>query len=70
MYRHGEDYERSIKYYLKYNGVIRFNNLTIKTIYFLKAKGGIDASLNNERDKYIDDEIVKLKNHISGFDDY
>jgi hypothetical protein len=58
---HGEDYERTIRYYLKYGGVIRFNNLTFKTKNF--AKGGIDASLNNEREKYIDEEINKLKEH-------
>ena len=26
-----EDYERSIKYYLKDNGVLRFNNVTCRT---------------------------------------
>ncbi len=56
---HGEDYERTIRYYLKYGGVIRFNNLTIKTKYF--AKGGIEASLNNERAKHIDEQLYKLQ---------
>jgi len=56
---HGEDYERTIRYYLKYGGVIRFNNLTFKTKNF--AKGGIDASLNNERAKHIDEQLYKLQ---------
>jgi cellulose synthase/poly-beta-1,6-N-acetylglucosamine synthase-like glycosyltransferase len=58
---HGEDYERTMRYYLKYNGVIRFNNYTIKTKYF--SKGGMSAEFNNEREKYIDEEINKLKEH-------
>lgn len=56
---HGEDYERTIKYYLKYGGVIRFNNITIKTKYF--AKGGICASMNDEREKYIDEQLYILQ---------
>ncbi len=56
---HGEDYERTIKYYLKYGGVIRFNNITIKTKYF--ANGGIHASLNNEREKHIDEQLFILQ---------
>lgn len=59
---HGEDYERSIRYYLKYGGLIRMNNITIKTKYFLKAKGGIDGSLNNEREKHIDEQLSILQN--------
>jgi hypothetical protein len=58
---HGEDYERTIKYYLKYGGVLRFNNITIKTKYF--GKGGMSAEFNNEREKHIDEEINKLKEH-------
>ena len=56
---HGEDYERTIKYYLKYGGVIRFNNITIKTKYF--AKGGICASMNDEREKHIDEQLYILQ---------
>jgi hypothetical protein len=40
---HGEDYERTIRYYLKYGGVIRFNNLTFKTKNF--SKGGMTHHL-------------------------
>lgn len=57
---HGEDYERSIRYYLKYNSLVRLNYITLKTKYF--AKGGIDAQYNGERDKHILSEITKLKN--------
>tara|TARA_R100000541_G_C1873294_1_gene81202 strand:+ start:86 stop:838 length:753 start_codon:yes stop_codon:yes gene_type:complete len=56
---HGEDYERTIKYYLKFGGVLRFNNITIKTKYF--AKGGICASLNDEREKHIDEQLYILE---------
>jgi regulator of replication initiation timing len=56
---HGEDYERSIRYYLKYNSLVRLNYITIKTKYF--AKGGIDAEYNGERGKYISSELYKLK---------
>ena len=56
---HGEDYERTIRYYLKYGGVIRFNNLTFKTKNF--SKGGMDAEFNNEREKYIDEQLYKLQ---------
>ena len=58
---HGEDYERTIKYYLKYGGVLRFNNITIKTKYF--GKGGMSAEFNDEREKYIDAQIFKLYNN-------
>ena len=56
---HGEDYERTIRYYLKYNGVIRLNDITIKTKYF--AKGGMDAEYNGEREKHISSELHNLK---------
>ena len=59
---HGEDYERTIRYYLKYGGVIRFNNITFKTKNF--AKGGMDAEFNNERDKHIDEQLYKLQNNF------
>tara|TARA_R110000822_G_scaffold177596_1_gene317580 strand:+ start:769 stop:1521 length:753 start_codon:yes stop_codon:yes gene_type:complete len=59
---HGEDYERTIRYYLKYGGVIRFNNITIKTKYF--SEGGMSAEFNNERDKHIDEQLYKLKNNF------
>ena len=37
-----EDYERSIKYYIKYGGMIRFNNYSAFTTFY--AKGGMEAS--------------------------
>ena len=56
---HGEDYERTIRYYLKYNSLVRLNYITIKTKYF--ADGGIQAEYNNERSKYINEELYKLQ---------
>lgn len=57
---HGEDYERTIRYYLKYNGLIRMNYITIKSKYF--AKGGIDAEYEGKRNECILGELEKLKN--------
>ena len=37
-----EDYERTLKYYVKYGGVIRFNNYSGFTTYY--AKGGMEAA--------------------------
>tara|TARA_A100001201_G_scaffold142457_1_gene140728 strand:+ start:5505 stop:6257 length:753 start_codon:yes stop_codon:yes gene_type:complete len=37
-----EDYERTLKYYVKYGGVIRFNNYSGYTTYY--AKGGMEAA--------------------------
>jgi hypothetical protein len=37
-----EDYERTLKYYIKYGGVIRFNNYSGYTTYY--AKGGMEAA--------------------------
>lgn len=56
---HGEDYERTIRYYLKYNSLVRFNHITLKTKYF--AEGGIDAEYNGKRSEHITSEIMRLK---------
>ena len=37
-----EDYERTLKYYVKYGGMIRFNNYSGYTTYY--AKGGMEAA--------------------------
>ncbi len=37
-----EDYERSLKYYVKYGGMIRFNNYAGYTTYY--AKGGLQST--------------------------
>lgn len=56
---HGEDYERTIKYYLKYDNVIRMNDYTIQTKYF--AKGGMDAEYEGKRAENIDKQLDILK---------
>jgi len=43
-----EDYEQSILYYLKDGGVLRFNNITMKTKF--KAKGGLGLIENRYKD--------------------
>ena len=53
-----EDYERSIKYYLKYGGIIRFNNYSAFTTFY--AKGGMEAS-GRTKDKE-DSDKNKLAN--------
>lgn len=46
----GEDFERTIQYYILYGGVIRFNNYSVKTVNY--APGGMEAEgrdINKER---------------------
>ena len=43
-----EDYERSIKYYLKDNGVLRFNNVTCRTQCY-KEPGGMQVERTKQR---------------------
>lgn len=58
-----EDYERTIKYYLKDDGVLRFNNVTIETKYY-KEPGGIQVyrTLNSIYDSaiYLTKQYPKL----------
>lgn len=49
-----EDYERSIRYYIKYGGNIRFDNITLKTNYY-QGHGG----LNNPQRWYDADICAK-----------
>lgn len=42
-----EDYEQSLKYYIKYGSVIRFDNLTLKTNYYTE-KGGLQELRTNK----------------------
>jgi hypothetical protein len=51
-----EDYERSIKYYLKDNGVLRFNNITCRTQCY-KEPGGMQVERTKQR---IHDSAVYL----------
>jgi hypothetical protein len=43
-----EDYERSIKYYLKDNGLLRFNNITCYTKCY-KEPGGMQVERTKQR---------------------
>jgi hypothetical protein len=51
-----EDYERSIKYYLKDNGVLRFNNVCVRTRCYTEP-GGMQTNRTKER---IHDSAVYL----------
>jgi hypothetical protein len=51
-----EDYERSIKYYLKDDGVLRFNNVTCRTQCY-KERGGMQVERTKQR---IHDSAVYL----------
>ena len=51
-----EDYERSIKYYLKDGGLLRFNNITAKTKCY-KEPGGMQVERTKKR---IHDSAVYL----------
>lgn len=42
-----EDYERSIKYYIKYGKVIRLNYISVRTTYY--SKGGISSWMGNRK---------------------
>lgn len=53
---HGEDYEYSIRQYIKNGRLIRFNNYTVKTKYF--GTGGLEEYRNN---KYIYDSIREIE---------
>jgi hypothetical protein len=56
---HGEDYERSIRYYLKYGNTIRFNRYSAKTKNF--AEGGMEAEFNGKRKEIINRDLTLLK---------
>ena len=43
-----EDYERTIHFYLKYGGVLRFNNIAMQTKYYVE-KGGMQEERTKER---------------------
>lgn len=71
-----EDYERTILYYLRDGGVMRFNNYCVKTNYF-RNKGGLgllkDRIKESEKScKYLLHKypsLVKIKNKKSGLPD-
>tara|TARA_R110001606_G_scaffold365837_1_gene520819 strand:- start:541 stop:1296 length:756 start_codon:yes stop_codon:yes gene_type:complete len=45
-----EDFERSIKYFIKYNSVVRLEMITMKTKFY-KGSGGLQATRTEERIK-------------------
>lgn len=45
-----EDFERSIKYFIKYNSVVRLGMVTMKTKFY-KGEGGLQATRTEERIK-------------------
>lgn len=55
-----EDYERTIKFYIRDGRVVRINYVGVETIYYT-AKGGIQALYNKkERERVIIREIIQL----------
>ena len=69
-----EDYERSIKYYMKDGGILRLNNICARTYYY-KEPGGIQTNrkkiLSKKNSQYLMKkypDFVKLnKSRKSGF---
>ena len=53
-----EDYERSIKYYMKDGGILRLNNVCVRTYYY-KEPGGMQVDRTKKR---IHDSAVYLTN--------
>lgn len=60
---HGEDYEFTIKHFLRDGGVIRFNNYGLKTKYY-NEKGGICADMGGflARNENARESLAKLAN--------
>ena len=58
-----EDYEQSILYYLKDGGVIRFNDITVKTKFLAPGGVGKDRFERNKKSaKYLQKKYPKLVN--------
>lgn len=53
---HGEDYEYSIRQYLRNGAVVRFDNYTVKSNYY-KEEGGLQTIRTKE---YVHDSIKKI----------
>ncbi len=58
---HGEDFQFTMEHYLRDGGVVRFNNVGLKTKYF-ELEGGICGSLGGmkERQKQMDENMTYL----------
>lgn len=57
-----DDYERDIKYYLKYGSIVRFGNTTIKTKYYTE-KGGLQTEGHRTPQVEQDDVNLLLKEY-------
>ena len=53
-----EDYERSIKYYLKDGGILRFNNISCNTRCY-KEPGGIQTDRKKENSRVNAEKLIK-----------
>ena len=58
-----EDYERTIKYYLKDKGVVRYNNISCNTNCY-KEPGGIQATRKKEDSRRNANYLVKTYPHL------
>ena len=62
-----EDFEATIKYYLKYDGVLRLNNISVKANY-LTLKGGINSNTDRSL-KAKEIECERFKNRYYNYCD-
>tara|TARA_R100001086_G_scaffold163583_1_gene88240 strand:- start:398 stop:1894 length:1497 start_codon:yes stop_codon:yes gene_type:complete len=60
-----EDYETTLKYYLKYGGVIRLNNISVKANY-LTLKGG----MNDNTDRSLDAKELECNRFFCKYSNY
>lgn len=64
-YTYKSDFERTILYYKKDKGVVRFNHISVKTTY--RAQGGLGNDNKNGREAK---ELEAVKNMINDYGDY
>jgi len=57
-----EDVERTLQYYLKDNGVIRFNNVSVQTTYY-KTPGGMQADKRDRKNDAYESAIYLNKKY-------
>ena len=60
-----EDYETTLKYYLKYGGVIRLNDISVKANY-LTLKGG----MNDNTDRSLDAKVLECNRFYNKYFNY
>ena len=61
-----DDYERSLLYYLRDGGVLRYNYISIKTKYY-KNKGGLQS--NGYKDRY-DRQVIAVQYLLDTYPEY